>query len=120
MKRIFLLVCMFLIFACAVNSDGADKANAQTLSGMYMPQKEFESMTKDIKYLEFNSEFCRSSVAAGKYMIRGNTLYIEMSVFIPTYGGYATFEIVDSNTIKTMGFGFGFIDYAEGIVFKRK
>ena len=120
MKRIFLLVLVLSMFVGTLISYGADKANAQTLSGMYVSQVGFMSLTGDIKYLEFNNEFCRSSVAAGKYIIRGNTLYIEMAVFIPTYGGYATFEIVDPDTIQTMEFGAGFINCDKGIVFKRK
>ena len=100
MKKIILLVLMFSMFAVTVNSSGAEKANAQTLSGLYVSQEGFNGVLygageAEIKYLEFNNEFCRSSIAAGKYTIQGNTLYIEMSVFIQTYGGYASFEIVD-------------------------
>ena len=122
MKRMFLLVLVLSMFAGTVISYGADKANAQTLSGMYVSQVGLEGImdTVKINYLEFNNEFCRSSVAAGKYIIRGNTLYIEMAVFIPTYGGYATFEIVDPDTIQTMEFGAGYIKFDKGIVFKRK
>ncbi|HPV43420.1 MAG TPA: hypothetical protein PKX40_19730 [Spirochaetota bacterium] len=119
MKRIFFLVLMFSMFAGSVISCGADKAHGQTLSGMYVSQVGLKSMAGEINYLEFKNEFCRSSIAAGKYTIRGNTLYIEMAVFIPTYGGYASFEIVDPDTIKTMEFGAGFIEYDKGIVFKR-
>ena len=121
MKRAFLLVLVLSMFAGTVISYGADKANAQTLSGMYVSQVGIKGVlygagVAEIKYLEFNNEFCRSSIAAGKYTIRGNILYIEMSVFIQTYGGYASFEIVDPDTIKTMEFGL----VTKGIVFKRK
>lgn len=40
-----------------------------------------------------------------------------MPIFNPTYGGYATFEIVDPDTIKNIGFA---VFYDKGIVFKRK
>jgi len=121
MKRIFLLVLVFSMCTGTVISYGADKANAQTLSGMYVSQEGLDGALyglgeEKINYLEFNNEFCRSSIAAGKFIIRGNILYIEMSVFVQTYGGYATFEIVDSDTIKTMEFGLS----TKGIVFKKK